>query len=121
MFDFISSFFRMERKTLLSLTPPSLLLVTNSYKRVSVQAAVRAIGTFCRAGSRHRSCRLSASSAARSRGFIKKLYRVAIYPKSELPTSCFQQKSVFNIMNIQASLVMREPGIYYICANVAGM
>lgn len=24
-------------------------------------------------------------------------------------------------MNIQASLVMREPGIYYTCVNVAGM
>jgi hypothetical protein len=75
---------------------------------------------MCRAG-RHGSSRLSESSEARSRCFIKKLNRVAIYSKSEQPTSCFQQKSVFNIMNIQASLVMREPGIYYTCVNVAGM
>lgn len=67
------------------------------------------------------SSRLSEPSEARSCCFIKKLYRVAIYSKSEQPTSRFEEKSVFNIMNIQASPVMREPGIYYICMNVARM
>lgn len=50
---------------------------------------------------------------------MKKLLKITICPRKNDQLLTFNQKGVFNITSIQASLVMRKPGIYYTRINVA--